>query len=118
MGEIVVHAVNPNEEGPFKAFVDERLQAAEQAPEKHLPVIDLDPAGLRQTVFAAEEVEVMPDGKERAHVVGAMVCRWGMFGQPEVQEIVAPNLNGHTKDVMNGFASKRASLSDLTGLNF
>jgi hypothetical protein len=41
-----------------------------------------------------------------------------MFGNPQVQEVVAPTLNGHTKEVTDGFAKSLASLSELTGLNF
>jgi hypothetical protein len=115
MGEFVVHVVDPRQEGPLTTFVEER--AAQEGGEP----LDLDDGGMRQVVFAAEEVDVSTDATsdgKPSKVVGVMVCRWGMFGNPHVQEVVARTLNGHTKEVTDGFAKSLASLSELTGLNF
>ena len=111
MSEFIVHAVDPNE-GSFQSFVTAQQEAVTKA------AMDFDPAGLSQTVYAAERVELGADGSRKAQVVGAMVCRWGFMNEPVVTQVIDPSLNGHTKNVVEGFEQTRASLRDLTGLNF
>lgn len=112
MSEFRVHAVDPTQEGPFQSFVSAHQKDLIDA------AIDFDSGGMKQTVYAAEQVDHNPDGTDTTHIVGAMVCRWGIFGAPDVKQVVDPQLNGHTQEVIEGFAKTRASLSDLTGLNF
>ena len=112
MSEFIVHAVDPSD-GSFQSFVTAQQEAVAKAS------MDFDPAGLRQTVYAAEQVDEAADGSRKAQVVGAMVCRWGAFmNEPVVTQVIDPTLNGHTKNVIEGFEQTRASLRDLTGLNF